>query len=112
MFHHGNIDDYVYVTRNNLGIAGFHASVLAPNFAVFLGFVENLIIVTDSRTVRRENPNSPICLIDRMPGVDKVRLEPIPDNNLILENTRAVQTFDDFINDKLPGAKLLSRRGD
>ena len=49
-----------------------------------------------------------ICLVDLIPGVDQVCFKSIPDDNLVLENTGAVQTVNDFVNDNPSGAKLLS----
>ena len=58
MLHHRNIDNHVYVARNNFGIPGLHASVFAPDYAVLLRLVKYVIIVTNVRTVRCENSNT------------------------------------------------------
>ena len=112
MLHYGNIDNNVYVARNNLGIPGFHTSVFTPDYAVLLSLVENLVVVTNFRTIRCVNSNTLIRPIYLVLGVDEVCLESIPDNNLVIENTGAVQTLNDFVNDNPPSAKLFSQQVD
>ena len=108
VFQNRHINQHINPLRNDLGIPGASTFVFSTINTVFLTLVKYFVVISDTLCVRGKGLHLAFILFDGVSSVQEMVFKPIPDDNLFFEDTRAVYSLNNLINNNRMRAELRS----